>query len=113
MPRNGWAKRRRDRRRDMGNRRGQALKAPLLYSSDIETIAEDEERLTAEIVEQMAAGNRCAFEHHRHAIRDAHAKSHAVLKGTLTVHDDLAPELRQGIFMRPATYVSVRSSPPC
>ncbi|KAK0350905.1 hypothetical protein LTR94_027122, partial [Friedmanniomyces endolithicus] len=88
----------------MGNRRGQALKAPLLYSSDIETIAEDEERLTAEIVEQMAAGNRCAFEHHRHAIRDAHAKSHAVLKGTLTVHDDLAPELRQGIFVRPATY---------
>lgn len=80
------------------------MKAPLLYSSDIETIAEDEERLTAEIVEQMAAGNRCAFEHHRHAIRDAHAKSHAVLKGTLTVHDDLAPELRQGIFVRPATY---------
>ena len=31
------------------------MKAPLLYSSDIETIAEDEERLTAEIVEQMAA----------------------------------------------------------
>ena len=80
------------------------MKAPLLYSSDIETIAEDEERLTAGIVEQMAAGNRCAFEHHRHAIRDAHAKSHAVLRGTLTVHDDLAPELRQGIFGHPCTY---------
>ncbi len=40
----------------------------------------------------------------RHAIRDAHAKSHAVLRGTLTVHDDLAPELRQGIFGHPCTY---------
>ena len=33
------------------------------------------------IAEQMAAGNCCTFEPHRHAIRDAHAKSHAMLKG--------------------------------
>nr|WP_282571909.1 catalase family protein [Roseomonas acroporae] len=52
----------------------------------------------------MGAASRCAFERHRHAIRDAHAKSHAVLKGTLTVHDGLPPALRQGLFAAPATY---------
>lgn len=87
---------------------------PIRYAPDIETIAEDEEKLTVEIVEQMAAGNRCAFEHHRHAIRDAHAKSHAILKGELTVHDNLPPELRQGIFARAATHsivARISSSP--
>ncbi|AFM18233.1 catalase [Mycolicibacterium chubuense NBB4] len=36
-----------------------------------------------------------------HAIRDAHAKSCAVLYGELTVRTDLPPELRQGMFARP------------
>lgn len=78
--------------------------APICYMPNIETIGKDEQRLTAEIVEQMAAGNRCAFERHRHAIRDAHAKSHAVLKGELTVHNGLVADLRQGIFARPGSY---------
>ena len=76
----------------------------VVYSPDIERLQEDEARLTAEIVEQMAAGNRCTFERHRHAIRDAHAKSHAMLKGELVVHDDLEPELRQGLFAKPGRY---------
>ena len=77
---------------------------PIQYSPDVETIGEDEARLTAEIVEQMAAGNRCAFERHRHAIRDAHAKSHAILKGEMIVHEDLPADLRQGIFAAPGRY---------
>ena len=46
----------------------------LRYDASVETPADDEDRLTAEIVERMAASNRCAFERHRHAIRDAHTK---------------------------------------
>lgn len=46
------------------------------YSPDVEVLGEDEERLTAEILEIMATTNRRAFERHRHAVRDAHAKSH-------------------------------------
>ncbi len=77
---------------------------PLPYTPDIEVIAEDEATLTSDILEQMAASSRCAFERHRHAIRDAHAKSNGVLKGELVVHENLPPELRQGIFATPRTY---------
>lgn len=77
---------------------------PVLYSEALENVDEDEDRLIEEIVTQMAEGNRAAYERHRHAIRDAHAKSHAVLKGELSVHSDLPPALAQGIFRRPATY---------
>lgn len=42
-----------------------------------------------------------AFEKHRHGLRDAHAKSHGVLRGTLRVVDDLPGELRQGLFAQP------------
>lgn len=77
---------------------------PLRYTSDVEIVDEAEARLTHEIVEQMAASNRCAFERHRHAIRDAHAKSNGLLVGELVVHGGLAPALRQGIFAEPKTY---------
>lgn len=55
----------------------------------------------------MAATNRCAFERHRHAIRDAHAKSNGLIVGEMTVHAGLAPALRQGIFAAPRTYAVV------
>lgn len=71
---------------------------PVPYYADVETVSEDEARLTDEIVKQMAAANGRAFERHRHAIRDAHAKSNGLLVGELEVHAELPPELRQGIF---------------
>lgn len=77
---------------------------PILYTPDIETVDEDESALTGEIVEKMAGASRCAFERHRHAIRDAHAKSNGVLKGQLVVHAGLPVELRQGVFAHPRTY---------
>ena len=73
------------------------------YSTSVEVLGEDEERLTAEILEIMASTNRKAFERHRHAVRDAHAKSHGFLKGELVV-PELPEHLRQGLFARPATY---------
>lgn len=77
---------------------------PILYTPEIEVIDADEAGLSAEIVETMAASSRCAFERHRHAIRDAHAKSNGLLKGELTVHANLPQELRQGVFAQPRTY---------
>lgn len=82
----------------------------LSYRPDVEVHGEDEERLTAEILATMASTNRCAFERHRHAIRDAHAKSHGFLKGELIV-PDLPIHLRQGIFAEARTYpVVIRMS---
>jgi hypothetical protein len=77
---------------------------PLLYTPEIEVIDAEESALITEIVEQMATQSRCAFERHRHAIRDAHAKSNGLLTGELAIHDNLPPELRQGVFARPGTY---------
>lgn len=84
-----------------------SISPPILYTPAAETIGEDEARLTQEIVEQMAASNRCAFERHRHAVRDAHAKSHGLIVGELVVNADLPPQLRQGIFAEPKTYAVV------
>lgn len=74
------------------------------YSDDVEVIAPDEARLSAEIVARMSAAQARNAERHRHAHRDAHAKSHAILKGVLTVHANLPPELAQGIFCQPREY---------
>lgn len=52
----------------------------------------------------MADSNRRVFDKHRHGMRDAHAKSHGILKGELTVYDDLPEILKQGIFKNAGTY---------
>ena len=39
-----------------------------------------------------------AHNNHRYAVRGAHAKSHGILYGELTVLPDLPEHLRQGIF---------------
>jgi len=77
---------------------------PIRYEPSLEHVSDDERRLIDEVVAQMAATGARACEAHRHAIRDAHAKSHAILKGVLEVHEGLAPELRQGIFAEPGSY---------
>ena len=76
----------------------------LHYSDAIEVTQPDEATLIDNIVASMGRMNRINYDKHRHAIRDAHAKSHGVLVGTLTVYDDLAPHLRQGLFSHPGTY---------
>ena len=76
------------------------------YRPDVEVRAGDEDALTTEILAKMAATNRCAFERHRHAVRDAHAKSHGFLKGELIV-PDLPEHLQQGMFSKATTYAVV------
>jgi hypothetical protein len=75
----------------------------LPFTPDVEVRHENEGELTAEILDMMASTNRGAFERHRHAVRDAHAKSHGFLKGELVV-PELPTHLRQGLFARPAVY---------
>jgi hypothetical protein len=59
----------------------------------------------------MSKLNRAVFDRHRHATRDAHDKSHGVLKGQLIVEPGLPPHLAQGLFAAPGRYdVIVRLS---
>jgi len=83
------------------------MNGPIEYRPDIEQVEPEEARVIAEIVAEMAANARVNFDRHRHAIRDAHAKSNAILKARLTVHDGLPAHLRQGVFAEPVTYDAV------
>lgn len=74
------------------------------YDPSVEVIGGDESSMTLDIVARMAAKQTLDADRHRHAHRDAHAKSHAVIKGRLTVHGDLSPELTQGIFATQRDY---------
>jgi hypothetical protein len=83
----------------------------LRYSDSIEHIQPDETELIEKIVASMGRVNRKIFDKHRHAVRDAHAKSHGILKGEFEVYPDLPLHLRQGIFAMPKRYpVIVRLS---
>lgn len=81
------------------------------YNENIEVQQPDEQQIIQKIVDSMARVNRLMYEKYRHAIRDAHSKSHAVLKGELTVYDNLPEHLAQGMFKKAKTYpVIVRFS---
>jgi len=81
------------------------------YSDSIEVKQPDEQEISQKIVDSMARVNRLMYEKYRHAIRDAHAKSHGILKGELQVYDNLPQHLAQGLFAVPKTYpVIVRFS---
>jgi hypothetical protein len=83
----------------------------LRYGNSIELAPPDEAQLTELIVASMGRVNRKIFDQHRHALRDAHAKSHGILKGELEVYPDMPQHLRQGIFATPKRYpVIVRLS---
>lgn len=77
---------------------------PVRYADSLETIQPNEAEISERIVERMAQTNLQHAEQHQHAIRDAHAKSHALLTGEMTVHDALPTELAQGIFRTPGTF---------
>lgn len=79
-------------------------KDPVPYSPDVEEIQPDERETAEKIAEQMVYIVDRTHEVDGHAVRSVHAKSHAILKGTLTVHDGLPEELAQGIFAAPRSY---------
>ncbi|WP_199200226.1 hypothetical protein [Adhaeribacter arboris] len=54
------------------------------FDSGVEETQPDEQQLTEETVASMSRLNRYMFDKHRHAIRDAHAKSHGILRGSCT-----------------------------
>ena len=74
------------------------------YSEGLESQRPDEDDLIDKMVKVLHSNNEWAFKKYHHGIRDAHAKSHGILGGELTVYPDLPDELRHGLFATPATY---------
>jgi len=76
----------------------------LAYSPEIEQIPADEHVTIDELSRTMQHITRTMAERYRHAYRPVHAKSHGILKGTLTVASGLPAHLAQGLFAEVASY---------
>jgi len=74
------------------------------YNPNLERPRPDEDKFVDKIVEALHRNNEWAFKKYKHGIRDAHAKSHACLRGELEIYRDLPAELRQGLFATPKKY---------
>lgn len=74
------------------------------YREDLERLPADEDDVITKIVKSLHRNNKWAFKKYKHGIRDAHAKSHAILRGELQVYSDLPEHLCQGLFATPKTY---------
>jgi Animal haem peroxidase len=83
----------------------QAKRKFVEYRKDLESQRPDEDEVITKIIDVLHQNNKWTFRKYKHAIRDAHAKSHGILQGKLTV-DDLKgdPDLQQGLFAKPAEY---------
>jgi hypothetical protein len=78
--------------------------APLLFQPSMEHLEDNEPETDRELDQQLAKVRETTFAHSGHATRSVHAKSHGLLRGTLTVLDTLPPVLAQGLFAHPGTY---------
>lgn len=74
---------------------------PLPWTDDTEQTQPHEDEHIRRCIDSMLRINAMTFDLHRHGVRATHAKSHGFLRGTLTVHGDLPPELAQGLFGTP------------
>ena len=80
------------------------MPSPIRYSDDVETELPGEAAVIDETIDLMRHTLEQTFEVQRHATSATHAKSHGIVTGTLAVHDDLSPELAQGMFTEPGSY---------
>ncbi|MTH63990.1 catalase family protein [Paracoccus shanxieyensis] len=80
------------------------MPAPVRYTDDLETIDSDEAATVRSLLDSFDHILRTTARDYGHAVRSVHAKAHAVLQGTLQVHEGLPAELRQGLFATPGTH---------
>ncbi len=74
------------------------MKNPIPYGPEIERPEPDEAQTTQELIETLTKISAKVHEDSHHALRSVHAKSHALLRGSLAVESNLPPELAQGLF---------------
>lgn len=77
---------------------------PLPYQPSFEHPEPHEGQVEQKLRETMLGISKQVHADSRHAERGAHAKSHGIVHGTLTVAADLPAELRQGVFAKPGSY---------
>src|ERR1700761_4163483 len=83
------------------------MSAPVRFSPSLEQMEEDEDKTIAELRDALLEISKTTCEDEKEALRAVHAKSHALLKGTLTVADNLPEHLAQGLFSQPGQYKTI------
>jgi len=74
------------------------------FSTDMETLEPNEAAIQDELNETLGQISETTFRHFGHGTRGVHAKGHGLLRGVLTVLDNLPDPLAQGLFAYPASY---------
>ena len=81
----------------------------LRYRSEIEQPEPQEQETIDGIIAGMTEQSETVEQREHHAVRASHAKSSALVTGTLQIPDGLPPELAQGLFATPGNHpVAVR-----
>lgn len=88
----------------MNQQENKDIKNYIRYSDEIEVKQPNEDEDSRAVVESMARVNKIMFERYRHAVRDAHAKNHGILRGELEIYGNLPEHLAQGLFKEPRKY---------
>jgi hypothetical protein len=70
------------------------------YSPSVEVVESDEAETHAALVETLRGISETTAADYGHAVRSVHAKSHALIQGTLTIDENLPSTLAQGLFAR-------------
>lgn len=77
---------------------------PVRFSPEVEKVAADEAETIRGLEEQFRTILDTTSADYDHGVRAVHAKGHGIARGTLTIADDLPPELAQGLFARGGTH---------
>jgi hypothetical protein len=80
---------------------------PVVYDTSMEKSEPDEAGTSEKLTHTIEQISRTTTKDYGHAVRALHAKSHALLQGTLTVLDGLPPVLAQGMFAKPGAHRTV------
>lgn len=77
---------------------------PLRFQPGFEMLEDGETETGQAIADTLHSINETTFKDYGHAVRSVHAKSHGLLRGRLTVREDLLPIFAQGVFAGPGSY---------
>jgi len=80
---------------------------PIRFEPGIEKIEPDERETIAGLEEQFRIILDTTSKDYGHAVRAVHAKAHGIARGTLTIADNLPPELAQGMFATPGRHEAI------
>jgi hypothetical protein len=83
------------------------MAAPVRFSPDVEQVQPNEVDTIGKLEEQFRTILDTTSKDYGHAVRSVHAKAHGIARGTLTVAENLPPELAQGLFAAPGSYEAI------